>query len=162
MYSYRVEEVEYDAAQIADAHSVDDPCQYSAADRQLPPGCTLESARSLLSLESWSMCAPVQYPPRSAIRSYATLPNIVALKPCSSHRAVRKRKRSRHVQSKRGLRRDLLGRWYPGNGAAHDIASDLSFRVQQFAGSVPYFPAASVFPASERPRRKVITLRDAF
>jgi len=83
MYSYRVEEVEYDAAQIADAHSVDDPCQYSAADRQFPPGCTRESARSLLSLESRSMCAPVQYPPRSAIRSYATLPNIVAPKPCS-------------------------------------------------------------------------------
>lgn len=65
MCSDLVEEVEYDDAQIADGHSVHDPCRYSAADRQFRPACRGELARPRLSP---SRAAPSCRPYRGSFR----------------------------------------------------------------------------------------------
>jgi hypothetical protein len=61
MCSDLVEEVEYDDAQIADGHSVHDPCRYSAADRQFRPECSSELARPRVSPKRALSCPRWRY-----------------------------------------------------------------------------------------------------
>jgi hypothetical protein len=119
MCSDLVEEVEYDDAQIADGHSVHDPCRYSAADRQFRPECSSELARPRVSPKRALGCPRCRYWVRLEPKGTRALVGSLAPQPCSSYRTVGKCHGSRDSEAQPGVRGDLLRRRYPNNSATH-------------------------------------------